>query len=412
MRRIMLAYFVNELGSWLGYVALALAVYDHTRSAIATAALFVARGLFPALLAPVLAVRIERVRTRGALTAVYLTEGLLALGLAALLWRFSLPGVLTLVVLDGIAAIAATAIVRAAGARIAEEDEPDGVSAQRANASLNSVFMVSFAAGPALGGVLVSAIGGPRTLVIDAASFLVCGLFLLDVETHVSNAGGESMRRQLADAVEHVRRLPALRTLLATEALAIALFASTEPVEVIYAKHTLAGGNVALGLILGCWGVGAALGSILFARVVNRTVGRMLMLGTLLVGLAYIGFAAAPSVAVACVVAVVGGVGNGIQWPALISAVQALSPSRLRGRMMSAVGSLGALFPNFGYPLGGAITALASTRVAMLFAGVLATAATVAFARVALVVDASGEEASAPDPALDEQPPSYETLPR
>ncbi len=113
LRRIFLAYTVNELGTWFGYVALALGVYDHTHSAIATAGLFVARGLLPAFLAPVLVARTERSLRRGRLAWLYLLEAVLTIALAGLLWHFWLPGVLILVTIDGIVAVAATALLRA-----------------------------------------------------------------------------------------------------------------------------------------------------------------------------------------------------------------------------------------------------------------------------------------------------------
>ena len=64
----------------------------------------------------------------------------------------------------------------------------------------------------------------------------------------------------------------------------------------------------------------------MFARLVRRPLGTMLSLGTLAIGLGYIGFAIAPSLATACVAAIVGGVGNGMQWPSLISVVQQATP--------------------------------------------------------------------------------------
>src|SRR5919109_1618840 len=48
-RRLAAAYSVNELGNWLGDVALAVVVYDRTGSPLATAALFVAARFVPAL---------------------------------------------------------------------------------------------------------------------------------------------------------------------------------------------------------------------------------------------------------------------------------------------------------------------------------------------------------------------------
>ncbi len=416
LRRILLAYTVNELGTWFGYVALALAVYEHTHSAIATAALFVTRGLLPALLAPVLVARTERSPRRGALAWLYLAEAALTVGLAALLWRFWLPGVLVLVAFDGIAAVAATALLRAAAARVAAEEIEEGASetggppsraaidrAQReANAALNFSFMAALAAGPALGGVLVHALGGPAALLVDAASFLVCSSLLVALESHVEDGAEASVRERLTAALRHIWDVPQLRVLLITEATAIVFFASIEPVEVIYAKSTLHAGALGYGLLLGVWGAGAALGAVVFARAVHRPLAPMLTGGTLLVGLAYLGFAAAPSLAVACCAAVVGGVGNGTQWPSLISAVQQLTPNELHGRLMSAIGSMNALCPAIGFAVGGAIVALSSPRSAMAVAGGVAAVATLAFLRLPLRglqldVTATPTAASTPD---------------
>jgi MFS family permease len=397
LRRILLAYTVNELGTWFGYVALALGVYDHTHSAIATAGLFVARGLLPALLAPVLVARTERSTRGGRLAWLYMLEALLTVALAALLWRFWLPGVLVLVTADGIVAVAATALVRASATRVAVDDvlaaggselDPQALQAateaaqREASAALNFAFMGALAIAPAIGGALVHAVGGPTALLADALTFLACAGLFLRLTTHVEETSGDSIRTRLSAAARHLRAVPALRALFVTEAVAIVVFASVEPVEVLYAKSTLKAGDLGFGLLVAAWGVGAAAGAIVFARSMRRPLGPMLTGGTLLVGLAYLGFAAAPTLALACGAAVVGGVGNGIQWPSLISAVQQLTPSALHGRLMSAVGSLNALCPAIGFALGGSIAAVSSPRVAMACAGVVASIATIAFLRL------------------------------
>ncbi len=397
LRRILFAYTVNELGTWFGYVALALGVYDNTHSAIATAGLFVARGLLPALLAPVLVARTERSTRRGRLAWLYVIEALLTLALAALLWQFWLPGVLVLVTVDGIVAVAATALVRASASRVAVEDalkragpELDAKAVQtttetaqrEASAALNVAFMGALALAPALGGALVHVVGGPIALLVDAFTFVACAGLFMRLRTHVEEVQGDSVRTRLFAALQHVREVPGLRALFATEAVAIVVFASVEPVEVLFAKSTLNAGDFGFGLLVAAWGAGAALGAIVFARSTRRPLGPMLTGGTLLVGLAYLGFAAAPTLAIACGAAVVGGIGNGIQWPSLISAVQQLTPSSLHGRLMSAVGSLNALCPAIGFALGGTIAAVSSPRVAMACAGAAATLATFAFLRL------------------------------
>ncbi len=397
LRRILLAYTVNELGTWFGYVALALGVYDNTGSALATAGLFVARGLLPALLAPVVVARTERSPRRGRLAWLYVLEALLTLGLAGLLWHFWLVGVLVLVTIDGVVAVTATALVRAAAARASVEDalaraDPELAgeakdlvtdAAQRdANAALNFAFMGTFALGPALGGLLVHAVGGPVALLLDAFTFLLCAGLLLQVGTHIVEMSGDSVRTRLRAVVEHIHAVPALRALFLTEAVAMIFFASVEPVEVLYTKSTLNAGDLGYGLLVAAWGVGAALGAVLFARSARRPLGPMLTGGTLLVGIAYLGFGGAPTLAIACAAAVVGGIGNGTQWPSFISAVQQMTPPALHGRVMGAVGSLNALCPALGFILGGTIAALASPRIAMVVAGGVATFATFAFLRL------------------------------
>jgi MFS family permease len=412
LRRILVAYTVNELGTWFGYVALALGVYDHTRSAIATAGLFVARGLLPALLAPILVARTERSPRRGQLAFLYLLEAALTVVLAALLWHFWLAGVLVFVTIDGIVAVAATALVRAAAARVAVEEaiaesvselDPQARQAvteaaqRRASAALNFAFMGALAIGPAIGGALVHAVGGPIALLIDAVTFLGCAGLLVGLRTYIEETSGDSIRTRLLAVVRHMRAVPTLRALFLTEAVAMVFFASVEPVEVLFAKSTLNAGDLGFGLLVATWGIGAALGAVVFARSVRRPLGPMLTGGTLLVGLAYLGFAVAPTLAIACGAAVVGGIGNGIQWPSLISAVQQLTPGALHGRLMSAVGSLNALCPAIGFILGGSIAALSSPRVAMAVAGGVATLATFAFLRLPIRGLQSGSE---PHPSL------------
>ena len=94
----------------------------------------------------------------------------------------------------------------------------------------------------------------------------------------------------------------------------------------------------------------------------------------------------------ACLAAFVGGVGNGLDLPSLISLVQRLSPQHLHGRMMGATESLGALSLALGLPLGGALVALSSPRIAFLALGVATLITTAAVARLALsLLEPAGE---------------------
>lgn len=436
MRRIVSAYTINRLGTWFGFIALSIAVYDQTASAAAVAALLLASQVIPAFLVPVLVARVETSAHRGALSRLYVFEAAATAALAGVVtWHFTLPAVLVLVALDGTAALAASALLRAAAARAAREwshDRHDQIvsrspslpaqtyagqagialasgesglasagfaaegrsidareaSAQeaerRANAAINIGFAITFTLGPAIAGPTVSAFGVPVALLIDVASFLVCGAMLIDLTPRVQDAETSSVRARLRAAWDHITGARTLRRLLVVQAVALVFFEFSPPIEVAYAKTTLHAGDGGYGLLLGVWGLGAAIGSIVFARSIRRSVGLLLSASTLAVGVAYLGWAVAPSLGPACAAGLIGGIGNGVQWAALISAVQQLTPERLHAQLMGAVESIGAISPGIGFALGGSIAAAGSPRAALLVAGVGATVSTIAFVRLPL----------------------------
>jgi hypothetical protein len=394
LRRIVLAYAVNQLGTWFGRVALSLAVYDRTHSAVAVTALFVASYL-PALAVPAFVAWVEALRGRGRLSLLYLFEAAATALLAAFLWHFLLFAVLIVVALDGAGALTANSLLRAQAAGTDGPGSSEEVS-QDGNAALNVVLSLTLMFGPPLAALAVNTLGGPAALLIDAASFLLCAGLLLDLSTHVEERTGTSVRARLAVARDHIRASPALRTLLLTEAAALIFFETGAPVEVFFAKGTLHAGDLGYGALIAVWGVGMVAGSILFARAAGRSLGGMLTAGTLAVGLAYIGFAASPDFSAAVLAALLGGIGNGVQWASLIGAVQRLTPERLHGRLMGGVEAIGSVGPLVGLPLSGLVMALGTPRIAFLAFGLAATATTVGFARlwVAGALDARGASGS------------------
>jgi hypothetical protein len=399
LRRILAAYTINRLGTWFGLIALMVAVFDHTHSSLAVSGMLLSAQALPAFMVPALVARVEASARRRELSGLYFFEAAATAGLAVLLWHFSLPAILLLAALDGTAALAASALLRAELARVAREESRTAPgsellcaeelearaqgSERAANAALNVCFSATFVLGPALAGALVAAAGASAALFVDVASFIVCGTLLLDLHPHVEEAEGDSVRARLRAAARHLNEVQFLRGLLITYALALVFLESAAPIEVAYAKTTLHAGERGFGLLVTMWGAGAVLGSVVFARSLQRSLGLLLGAGSTAIGLAYIGFAAAPTLAWACAAALVGGIGNGLEVPSLISLVQRLTPQSLQGRMMSAVESLNALSLAFGLPLGGALAAVSSPRDAFLAVGLCGTATSLVFFRIA-----------------------------
>jgi MFS family permease len=378
-RRLAISYAVNELGDNLGLIALAVLVYDGTGSALATAALFVAAKFLPAFAAPWLTARFDRHAVRRVLPALYIVEAGVFAALALTADDFMLGLVLALAFADGIIALTARGLSRAAVATVLK---PTG-ELRAGNAVINIAFAVTSAAGPALGGVLVATAGADVALAADAATFAAIAV-LLAVTRGLPDARVEDEGRWL-DRVRaglvYVRDRPVLRTLVSAEALAFIFFFLVIPIEVIYAKETLDAGSEGFGALLASWGVGMVLGSWLFARMRHRSTAFLVGSSTLVVGTGYLGLAVAPEIITACAASVVGGVGNGVQWVAVVTAVQESVEDAFQARVVGLLESVGAAMPGVGYLLGGVLTAIWSPRVAYLVAGMGVVAIAAAMTR-------------------------------
>ena len=367
-RRLAASYAVNELGDWMGIVALSVLVFDRTGSALATAALFLGTRFLPALIAPILVAKVEQPPPRFALPMIYCGEAA-AFGALALLAGddFFLIGVVALATVDGALALTGRALTRAVVAALLE---PSG-ELRAGNAVLNVAFTGSAALGPGIAGLIVAGFGVQTALLLDAASFYAIAwiLFRAGPLPHAEPDPG-LVRDRVRAGLAYIRERPTLRRLLVAQGAAFVFFAAVIPIEVIYAKQTLDAGDSGYGLLLASWGVGMVLGSIVFASVRRTPLPILLFFSTLAVGAGYLGLAAAPTLALACAASVLGGAGNGVQWVSAISAVQELTVVGMQARVMSVLESVGAAMPGVGYLLGGLIASGGDPRAAFLVAGI------------------------------------------
>lgn len=368
-QRLAFSYSVNELGDNLGAVALALLVLDETDSVVAVAAVLLAAKVLPAFLAPALTARLDRTAVRRSLPALYCAEALVFAILALVAGAFWLPAVLGLALIDGTLALTGRGLSRAAAAAVLQ---PAGLLRQ-GNSILNVSFAVTSAGGPALGG-LITALGGPATaLGLDAVSFLVAAVVMRGAPDAIPAAGEDGDAHwftRLRSGLRYVRHEPRVRLLVLGEAAALVFFYLVIPIEVVYAKRTLDAGDLGYGLLLAAWGGGIVIGSAVYPRVTHRPLGVLIALSTAAIGGAYLGLAAAPTIGVACGVSVIGGIGNGVQWVAVLTAVQEAVAPHLQARIVGLLESIAAATPGVGFVLGGALTALGSPRLAYAVAGV------------------------------------------
>jgi MFS family permease len=366
-RRLATTYAVNELGDWMGIIALSVLVFDQTDSALATAGLFLGTRFLPALLAPVLVARAERPPPGVALPVIYCAEAAAFGGLFLLAGNFSLAGVIVLATIDGALALSGRALTRTVVAALLT---PTG-ELRAGNALLNIAFTGGAAAGPALAGLLVAGVGVQAALLLDAFSFLVIAAILATAGPlpQVEPEPGH-VRERLRAGIAYIRSQVTLKRLLIAQGTAFVFFAAVIPIEVIYAKETLAVGDSGYGIMLASWGVGMVLGSLVFAGIRRAPLPLLLFFSTIAVGAGYLGLAVAPTLIAACGASVIGGAGNGVQWVAAVSAVQEMTADEMQARVMSVLESVGAAMPGIGFVLGGVVAAGFDPRATFLVAGI------------------------------------------
>jgi predicted MFS family arabinose efflux permease len=365
--RLLTSYTVNEIGDSIGIVALAVLVYDRTQKVAPTAAFFIVAKFLPGLLAPALTARVDQLALRRTLPAIYLLEGAVFAGLALIAdGEFVLELVLVLGLLDGTLAITGRGLTRGAVAVVLQPAE----LLREGNGLMNVGFAVASVGGAALAGLLIGTLGISAALYVDAASFVIIALLLaataglprLEVER-------EEFLSRFRNGLRYARRNAPVRTLLVGQAIAMVLFTLIIPIEVIYAKESLGTTDAGYGILLAAWGAGIVVGSLIFLRVKHRPPSVLVIGSTVAVGIAYIGLAGAGTLLVACLISIVGGAGNGIQWIAVMTALQEQTPATYQTRITGMMESIGFAMPGAGYLLGGAIVAAADPRVAYLVAG-------------------------------------------
>ncbi|MBS1878182.1 MAG: MFS transporter [Actinobacteria bacterium] len=365
-RRLATTYAVNELGDWMGIIALSVLVFERTDSALATAGLFLGTRFLPALFAPLLVTRAEKPPPRYALPVIYCFEAAAFGALALLTSHFSLAAVIAVAAVDGALALAGRALTRSVVAELLERTG----ELRAGNALLNVAFTGGAAVGPALAGLIVAAFNVQTALLLNAVSFYAIAWILLTAgELPRAEPEAGRMRDRVRAGVSYLREKVALRWLLIAQGAAFVFFAAVIPVEVVYAKETLGANDSGYGLLLASWGVGMVLGSLVFAAVHRASLRVLLLFSTLAVGAGYLGLAAAPNLALACAASALGGAGNGVQWVSAISAVQELTAAEMQARVMSVLESIGAAMPGIGFAVGGVIAAVVSPRATFLVAG-------------------------------------------
>ena len=186
-----------------------------------------------------------------------------------LLWwihRLSFPGLLVVVMAYGTASVINGAAAMSLLPRLVQRGD-----LQRAHARGDGADAVAMSAGPALGGLLVSAVGAPAAVLVDAATYVYSAATLSRMRvTEPRPKGGVTARDlvlEIRDGIRWVYRGSGLTTLaLSTHAW----FVGNAVIGVVlapYALDALSLTPLQFGLIGALGGIGALLGAAVTTRV-------------------------------------------------------------------------------------------------------------------------------------------------
>jgi MFS family permease len=395
-RRLFLATLGSGAGTWLALVALEVDVYNRTHSSAWIAALLIA-DLLPTFAIGVFAgPLIDRLSRRGLMIGSDLVR---FCAFVALTFTTSATQIVVLAVIVGVATGFFRPAVYAAVPNLVEDEDLPG-----ANSLLQAVDNATWAAGSILGGALAATAGVDAAYWINAFTFLLSALLLVGIPQRlfqeaaaVSHGHWQDLKEGFALTVSS----PGLLTVLVAWNIAMLANAAVNVSEPRIALVTFSGGSFGLGLMMGCAGLGLALGAYLAGSWIERrglanVYGASLVLMAVGIGAA----AGAPNVWVASACVVISGCGNGAAVVCNALLVQRGAPDALRGRAFAVLMSSNVAVLTIGMITAGKLTDVVGARWVWGAAAVGSGAAAVAG-----FVLARHASTSTPAPALTEPPP-------
>ena len=348
-RLLFLAAMGSTLGTLLAAVALVVDVNDRTHSGPWVSALLIVQFLPSVAVGLLFGPWLDRLSRR----ATMITADLARAAIFCALPFVDSAG--AVVALAGAAGLATGFFRPAAYAGL-----PNLVSAEdlpAANGVLQTGENISWAIGPVVGGVVVSA-GGPHPAYwINAASFAVSAALLAGIPGRLLQAAVSVSRghfRDLREGAAFVLQTRPLRAVLIAWTIAMVAIAAINTNEIFLARDSFDAGDWGYGLLFGATGVGLAIGSLSGARVVElRSVGLVYGSAILVNALGFGLAAISPDVWVAAVCCVLGGIGNGAAVLCNTLLVQRGAPNEVRGRAFTVIMSVNYVAFGGGFVAGG-----------------------------------------------------------
>ncbi|WP_435748584.1 MFS transporter [Microbacterium sp. PMB16] len=244
-----------------------------------------------------------------------------------------------------------------------------------ANARLGQAGTVAQTTGPALGGAIVSWLGAPIAILIDAVAYLVSAVMLSRIRVDEPKAERRTDGRHIGhDIVEGVRWTYSHRTLAPMAASVNVWFLGNSialTAFVPYALRELDLGALLFGLVLAMGGIGGFLGAVLAPMAGRRFgVGGAVLAGRALSALAWLAILVLPASADVAIIAIPLGIGQflfglgmGLEDPNEMGYRQAVAPDQMQGRLNASIRTVNRIMFLIGALIAGGLATAFGYRV-------------------------------------------------
>ena len=327
---------LSLMGTWMQSVAQGWLVYDLTGSKFALGAVsFVGTlpTLFLMLPAGALADRVPR---RQVLLATQTTMMILAFVLAAL----TATGVLQVwhVGLLAVGLGIANSFDAPARQALAVEMVQDRRDLMNAIALNSTIFNLARIVGPAVGGLVLAALGAAWCFALNGLSFLavLVALLMMKLPNAPQEVRTDPLTVQIAAGVKYVLETPPVRTMTALVAVSSLFGFSYAVLLPAFAVDVLRVGEAGLGGLNAATGVGALVGSLIVASMGSfHRKGLLLTAGSLIFPATLLFFAFSRSFWLSSALLSVVGLAFVTQNAICNTLIQSIVPDSLRGRVMA-----------------------------------------------------------------------------
>ena len=368
-RLFFIAHAQSSLGTGAGYAGLVLIAYDRYPGAWGITLVLLADFVPATLFGPIFGAAADRWSRR---TCAVVADMARAAALIGIGFVGSIEATVALALLGGFGAgLFQPAILAGLPSLVEPERVPAALSLYGAIREIGTTI------GPALAALALIAIDPETLVLVDGITFAVSAAVLvaLPFGRPPEREPTEGARRSLlSDAREGFRatgRLPGVRTLILASGAVLLFGGMLNVAELLYARDVLGVGDSGFSILVALLGAGIVIGSSLGARAGNLfDQRRRYLFGIALMGAALLALSVITEFAIACPVALLYGIGNGLVLVYGRVLIQSIVPEGLLGRVFGIKDAL--LSGAFGvaFLTAGTLVSLIGVRELLFVAGV------------------------------------------